>query len=65
MPDEVKVSKCPICGGLWAEGECYKCGAYLEDGKVVVPPKSAGPPETKPATQPVHIPPQKRAWDEP
>ena len=65
MPDEVKVSKCPICGGLWAEGECYKCGAYLEDGKVVVPSKSAGPPETKPVVQSIHTPPQKRAWDEP
>jgi len=33
MPESV--TKCPICGGLFYEGECYKCGAYYDDGKIV------------------------------
>jgi len=65
MPGEVSVSKCPICGGLWYDGECYKCGAYLKDDKVVVPK----PGET-PQPPPIAAPPLKqqapaRAWDEP
>ena len=63
MPDP-SVSKCPICGGMWFEGECYKCGAYLENGKVV-PPKREAPPEPRPSEPaPVHVPPI-RPWDDP
>jgi hypothetical protein len=77
MSEPVKqpaAAKCPICGGLWWEGECYKCGAYLEDGKVV-PPKPGGPPAAEPpATTPVLTPapvpkpiesPGPRPWDTP
>jgi len=58
MPE---VEKCPICGGLWYEGECYKCGAFMEAGKVVIPKSDA------PAAAPVQpvAPPAPRSWDEP
>jgi len=49
MPDH---EKCPICGGLWFDGECYKCGAYMDKGKVVVPK-----PETPQRADPVPVPP--------
>jgi hypothetical protein len=28
---------CPKCGGFWFRGECYRCGAKVENGRVVVP----------------------------
>jgi len=66
MPEEIKVSKCPICGGLWAEGECYKCGAYLDGDRVVVP-KPGEAPQAAPAAAPQTTPAPKpeRDWDEP
>ncbi len=72
MPDEIKISKCPLCGGIWAEGECYKCGAYMENGKVVPSKPGEGPPATVPAGPPAESPNPNRtepapkpAWDEP
>jgi len=62
MPE---IEKCPICGGLWYDGECYKCGAYMEAGKVVVPkPETPQPPPPPP---PPEVPPVRstRPWDDP
>jgi hypothetical protein len=65
MPES---TKCPICGGLWFEGECYKCGAYTDNGKVVVPkPAQPDPPIVPPISKPPApvMDPPSRAWDEP
>lgn len=65
MPGEAAVSKCPICGGIWFEGECYKCGAYIDSDGKMVPPKRESPPEVRPPEPaPVHVQPV-RPWDEP
>jgi len=68
MPDH---EKCPICGGLWFEGLCYKCGAYMENGKVIVPkpetPSRSDPPPTPPVPSENPVPPKKSTddgWDD-
>jgi len=71
MADEIKISKCPLCGGIWFEGECYKCRAYLENGKVVPSKLGEDPPATVPVVPPAEGPkpnkldPPKRNWDDP